>query len=263
MVAYGNRIAIKARHELERMREAARHVGEILLEVREAAHPGVTTGELEARAAESIRRRGVEASFLGYAPPGMPPYPAVMCISVNEEVVHGIPGSRELKDGDIVSLDFGVHVEGYHGDSAVTFPIGQISLEVQRLLAVTRESLYCGIEQMVAGNRLSDIGYAVQARAERDGFAVVRQFVGHGIGRSLHEPPQIPNYGDPGRGPRLRPGMVFAIEPMVTNGSYDVRMLDDDWTAVTADGSLSAHFEHTILITEQGPEILTAVPGSH
>lgn len=262
-MAYGNRIAIKTRHELERMREAARHVGEILLEVREAADPGVTTGELGDRAAESIRRRGVESSFLGYAPGGAPPYPAVMCISVNEEIVHGIPGPRELKDGDILSLDFGVHVDGYHGDSAVTFPIGSISPDVERLLTATREALYCGIEQMVEGHRLSDIGHAVQARAERDGFSVVRQFVGHGIGKALHEPPQIPNFGDPGRGPRLRPGMVFAIEPMVTTGTHEVRMLDDEWTAVTADGSLSAHFEHTILITEHGPEILTAVPGSH
>jgi methionyl aminopeptidase len=262
-VAYGNRIAIKTRHEIERMREAARHVGEILLELREAARPGVTTGELGDRAAESIRRRGVESSFLGYAPGGAPPYPAVICISVNEEIVHGIPGPRELKDGDILSLDFGVHVEGYHGDSAVTVPIGGISPDVERLLTATRDSLYCGIEQMVEGHRLSDIGHAVQVRAERDGFSVVRQFVGHGIGKALHEPPQIPNYGDPGRGPRLRPGMVFAIEPMVTNGTHEVRMLDDEWTAVTADGSLSAHFEHTILITEHGPEVLTAVPGSH
>ena len=263
MVAYGNRIAIKTRAELEKMREAARHVGEILLEVRDRARPGVTTGELSDLAARSIERRGVGSSFLGYGPGGAPPYPAVICISVNEEIVHGIPGFRELKDGDILSLDFGVHVDGYHGDSAVTFPIGEIGAETQRLLDTTRESLYSGIEQMKPGNRLSDIGHAVQARAEADGFSVVRQFVGHGIGKTLHEPPQIPNYGDAGKGPRLREGMVFAIEPMVCMGTYEVRILDDDWTAVTADGSLSAHFEHTILITDHGPEILTAVPGSH
>jgi methionyl aminopeptidase len=262
-MAYGNRIAQRTRHELEKMREAGRHVGEILLEVRERARPGITTGELDQVAARSIERRGVESSFLGYAPGGAPPYPGVMCISVNEEIVHGIPGPRELKDGDVLSLDFGVHVDGYHGDSAVTFPVGTLSPEAEKLLEATREALYCGIEQMVPGNRLSDIGHAVQTRAEGDGFSVVRQFVGHGIGKALHEPPQIPNYGDPGRGPRLRAGMVFAIEPMVTAGTYEVRMLDDEWTAVTADGSLSAHFEHTILITEHGPEVLTAVPGSH
>jgi methionyl aminopeptidase len=263
MMAYGNKIAIKTRAELETMREAARHVAEILLELRERAKPGVTTGELNQAAARSIERRKVVSSFLGYGPGGLPPYPAVICISVNEEIVHGIPGPRELKDGDILSLDFGVSVDGYHGDSAVTVPIGTIGDEARRLLVATRESLYCGIEQMVPGNRLSDIGHAVQTRAEADGFSVVRQFVGHGIGRSLHEPPQIPNFGEAGRGPRLREGMVFAIEPMVCVGTHEVRMLDDDWTAVTADGSLSAHFEHTILITAHGPEILTAVPGSH
>jgi methionyl aminopeptidase len=263
MVAYGNRIAIKTRAELEKMREAARHVGEILLEVRERAKPGVTTGELDDWARRSIERRGVGSSFLGYGPGGAPPYPAVMCMSLNEEIVHGIPGPRELKDGDILSLDFGVHVDGWHGDSAVTFPIGSISPETERLLATTRDSLYRGIEQMVPGNRLSDIGHAVQRCAESEGYSVVRQFVGHGIGRSLHEPPQIPNYGKPGKGPRLREGMVFAIEPMICIGTHEVRILDDDWTAVTADGQLSAHFEHTILITEHGPEVLTAVSGSH
>ena len=262
-MAYGNRIGIKTRAELEKMREAARHVGEILLEVRERARAGVTTRELDELAARSIDRRGVVSSFLGYGPGGAPPYPAVMCMSVNEEIVHGIPGPRELKDGDILSLDFGVHVDGWHGDSAVTLPIGDVSDETQRLLATTRDSLYRGIGQMVPGRRLSDIGHAVQACAEAEGFSVVRQFVGHGIGRALHEPPQIPNYGKPGKGPRLRAGMVFAIEPMVCVGSYEVRMLDDEWTAVTADGALSAHFEHTILITDHGPEVLTAVPGSH
>jgi len=263
MMKYENRIGIKTRAQLEKMREAARHVGEILLEIREAAKAGVTTGELNERASRSIERRGVGSSFLGYGPAGASPYPAVMCMSLNEEIVHGIPGPRELKDGDILSLDFGVHVDGWHGDSAVTFPIGEISDDTQRLLSTTRDSLYRGIEQMVPGNRLSDIGHAVQACAEAEGFSVVRQFVGHGIGQALHEPPQIPNYGRKGKGPRLREGMVFAIEPMVCVGTHDVRMLDDDWTAVTADGQNAAHFEHTILITDHGPELLTAVPGSH
>jgi methionyl aminopeptidase len=256
-------IAIRTRSEIERMRTASRHVAEILLEIRELARPGVTTAALEAAAARSIAQRGVESSFLGYGPHGLPPYPAVMCMSVNEEIVHGIPGPRELKEGDILSLDFGVIYEGYHGDSAVTIPIGEVSAQARRLLEVTRAALYRGIEQMVPGRRLSDIGHAVQRHVEAAGFSVVRDFVGHGIGRQLHEPPQIPNYGLPGRGPRLRPGMVFAIEPMVNAGGMGVRMLEDEWTAVTEDGSLSAHFEHTILITGHGPEILTRLPGSH
>lgn len=260
---YGSAIPIKTRRELASMREACRHVAEILLEVRQAAAPGVTTGELERVASRSIEKRGVESSFKGYGPHGLPRYPAVMCISVNEEIVHGIPGPRELKDGDILSLDFGVHVDGFHGDSAVTFPVGSMGEEVERLLRVTRESLYCGLAQMVPGRRLSDIGHAVQERVEAEGFSVVRDFVGHGIGRALHEPPQIPNFGAPGRGPRLKAGMVFAIEPMVNVGGPGVRTLDDQWTAVTADGSLSAHFEHTAVITDQGPEVLTRVEGSH
>lgn len=263
MTVASEKIPIKTRRELEKMREAARHVAEILLELREVAKPGVTTEELERRARRSIRRRGVVSSFQGYGPHGLPKFPAVVCVSINEEIVHGIPGPRELKEGDVLSLDFGVSVDGYHGDSAVTVPIGPVSETANRLLEATRESLYRGIDQMVSRRRLSDIGHAVQARAEADGFSVVRQFVGHGIGRRLHEPPQIPNFGPPGCGPRLRPGMVFAIEPMVAVGSADVCILDDQWTAVTADGSLAAHFEHSVLITDAGPEILTQLPGSH
>lgn len=262
-MAYGERITVKTRRELERMREAARHVGEILLELRELAKPGVTTGELDRAAERSIEKRGVVSSFKGYGPHGLPQYPASVCISVNEEIVHGIPGPRVLEDGDILSMDFGVSVDGWHGDSAVTVPIGEISEEARRLLETTRASLYCGIEQMVSGNRISDIGAAVQKRAESAGYSVVRQFVGHGIGRTLHEPPQIPNYGPGGKGARMRPGMTFAIEPMVCVGSAEVEMLDDEWTAVTADRSLSAHFEHTILVTDQGPEVLTKLEGSH
>ncbi len=262
-MAYGDRITVKTRRELERMREAARHVGEILLELRELAKPGVTTAELDRAAERSIERRGVVSSFKGYGPHGLPQYPASVCISVNEEIVHGIPGPRVLEDGDILSMDFGVSVDGWHGDSAVTVPIGEIKEEARRLLETTRASLYCGIEEMLSGNRISDIGAAVQKRAEGAGYSVVRQFVGHGIGRKLHEPPQIPNYGPAGKGARMRPGMTFAIEPMVCVGSAEVEMLDDEWTAVTADRSLSAHFEHTILVTEQGPEVLTKLEGSH
>lgn len=263
MMAASESIPIKTRHEIKTMREAGRHVAEVLLELRDAARPGVSTAELDEQARRAIKRRGVTSSFLGYAPYGLPPYPAVLCVSVNEEVVHGIPGPRELKPGDVLSLDFGLSVDGYHGDSALTIPIGTVSADVQRLIDVTRDSLDRAIAQMVPGRRLSDVGHAVQERVESDGFSVVRSFVGHGIGREMHEPPQIPNFGPGGRGPRLKPGMVFAIEPMVTAGGPEVRMLDDRWTAVTADGSLAAHFEHTILITDEGPEVLTRVPGSH
>jgi len=245
------------------MREAGRHTGEILLKLREAAQPGVTTGELNEIADGELKRRKLNSPFLGYAPGGLPAYPGVICASVNEEVVHGIPGSRELREGDILSLDFGVESSGFHGDSAVTIPIGPISEKAQELIEKTDESLTEGVSQMVMGRRLSDIGSAVQKKAESGGFSVVRQFVGHGIGRNMHEPPQVPNYGRPGRGQRLRVGMVFAIEPMVNLGSEKVRVLDDEWTAVTADGELSAHFEHTVAITDHGPEVLTRVPGSH
>ena len=262
-MSYGQRIPIKTRREIESMREAGRHVAEILLELRDAAKPGVTTRDLDRLAARQIEKRGVESSFLGYPPGGMQPYPAVLCDSGGDEIVHGIPGDRELAEGDIVSLDFGVKTRGFHGDSAVTIPIGGISQEARELLSTTSDALALGIEQMVSGNRLSDIGHAVQQRAEGAGYGVVRQFVGHGIGRVMHELPQVPNYGRPGRGPRLLPGMVFAIEPMVNMGSEGVRLLEDEWTAVTIDGELSAHFEHTVLITEGAPEVLTRIPGSH
>ena len=262
-MTYGQRIPIKVRREIETMREAGRHVAEILLELRDAAKPGVTTGELNCLAERRIKQRGIESSFLGYAPGEMSPYPAVLCVSVNDEIVHGIPGDREIREGDIVSLDFGIQTGGFHGDSAITIPIGEISDEARALLSTTRDCLELGIQQMVAGNRLSDIGSAVQQRAESDGYGVVRQFVGHGIGRVMHELPQVPNYGCPGRGPRLLPGMVFAIEPMVNVGGEAARILDDEWTAVTADGELSAHFEHTVLITDAAPEVLTRIPGSN
>jgi methionyl aminopeptidase len=263
MMGLRRRIPIKSEREIGLMREAARHVGEILLEVREHIRPGVTTGELDEIGAKSIAKRGVRSSFKGYDPHGLPKYPAVLCVSVNDEIVHGIPGPRELADGDIVSLDFGVSVDGYHGDSAVTIPVGEIEAETARLLEVTRASLDDAMEVMRPGARLSDLGNAIQQRAEGAGFGVVREFSGHGIGQALHEEPWIPNFGKPGRGPRLECGMVLAVEPMVTAGRPDVRMLDDEWTAVTADGSMSAHFEHTILVTEHGGEALTRIAGSH
>ena len=259
----GSHIPIKTRNEIEAMREAGRHVGEILLALREAAKPGLRTGEINRLALREIERRGLVSSFIGYGPGGLPPYPAAVCISINDEIVHGIPGTRKLKEGDLLSIDFGTICDGFHGDSAVTIGVGSIDEKAQELLETTRDALYVGMEQLVPGHRLSDIGHAIQDRVESAGFSVIRQFVGHGIGRELHELPQIPNYGRRGRGPRLVEGMVFALEPMVACGDYAVRMLEDEWTAVTADGSLSAHFEHTVLITEGGPEILTRVPGSH
>ena len=260
---YSNQIPIKTRSEIDSIREAGRHVAEILLELRRHAQPGVRTRDLDNVATEELDRRGLKSSFVGYGPGGLPPYPASVCVSVNEEIVHGIPGARELREGDIVGIDFGAICEGFHGDSAVTVPVGEIDEEASELLEVTRDSLYEGISQMIPGRRLSDIGNAVQKRVEAAGFSVVRQFVGHGIGVQLHETPQIPNYGKPGRGPRLVSGMVFALEPMVNAGSPGVDMLEDEWTAVTDDGALSAHFEHTVLVTEAEPEILTQVSGSH
>ena len=256
-------IQLKSARELEKMREAGRHVAEILLILRERASPGVTTGELDEVAQQEISRRKLGSSFLGYDPGGAPPYPAVVCTSLNEEIVHGIPGRRELAPGDLLKLDFGVIFEGFHGDSAVAIQIGESDPDVCRLQGVTRRSLYKGVEQMRAGNRLGDVSSAVQSEIEAGGYAVVRDFVGHGIGRSLHEPPQVPNFGRSGRGPRLRPGMVLAIEPMVNVGGPEVEVLADGWTAKTADRRLSCHYEHTVAITEDGPEILTQLPGSH
>jgi methionyl aminopeptidase len=244
------------------MREASRIVRDILVELKAAALPGTTTYELDRIAEDLIAKMGAKPAFKGYKG-----FPGVLCTSINHEVVHGIPSKkRKLQDGDLLKLDFGVAFRGYYGDSAVTVPIGRVTPEAQKLIDVTRESLQQGIAQMVVGRRLSDIGRAVQATAEAAGFSVVRKFVGHGIGRALHESPQVPNYdfthehrlGDPLSNARLRPGLVLAVEPMVNAGTADVRVLDDGWTAVTADARLSAHFEHTIVVTEQGPEVLTA-----
>ncbi|HJO25188.1 MAG: type I methionyl aminopeptidase [Myxococcota bacterium] len=262
-LSYGQKIPIKTRSEIDRMREAGRHVAEILVELRDRVRPGVGTEELDRYARKLIRERGLTSSFLGYGPYGLPAYPAVLCVSVNEEIVHGIPGGRVIREGDIVSLDFGVSVEGWHGDSAVTVCVGDVTEECRHLVEVTRESLDRAIKTMRCGQRLSDIGHAVQEFVEPAGYSVVRDFAGHGIGAAMHEPPWIPNYGPRGRGPRLVPGMVFAIEPMVNAGAPDVEILDDEWTAVTVDGAASAHFEHTILVTDDGPEVLTQVAGSH
>ena len=263
MLSYSQRIPIKTRADVDKMREAARHVAEILLELRGLVRPGITTSDLDQHAAKQIDERGLVSSFLGYGPNGLPKYPAVTCVSVNDEIVHGIPGGRVLEAGDIVSIDFGVEVGGFHGDSAVTVSVGEVAPALQKLMDVTRESLDLAIEVMRPGKRLSDIGHTVQKRVEAEGFSVVRDFAGHGIGTEMHEPPWIPNYGARGRGPRLVPGMVFAIEPMVNAGGPEVEILEDEWTAVTVDDSPSAHFEHTILITDEGPEVLTRVPGSH
>jgi len=247
-------IVCRSAAELEKMREAGRLVGEVLTELAALVAPGVTTADLDAAAERRILRAGGAPAFKGYHG-----YPATICASVNEEVIHGIPsGRRVLNEGDVISIDVGAVLDGYFGDSAITLPVGQVSEAAATLLRVTEESLFKAIETVKPGGRVSDIGHAVQQHVEAYGFSVVREFVGHGIGQQMHEEPQIPNYGDPGRGPRLAEGMVLAIEPMVNAGKPAVKVLADGWTAVTRDGSLSAHFEHTVAVTANGPWILTA-----
>jgi methionyl aminopeptidase len=246
-------IILKSPEEIAKMRRAGRIVAATINAVTAAVRPGLTTRDLDEVAEKTIMDEGATPSFKGYRG-----FPASICASVNEEVVHGIPGARTLEAGDILSLDFGAVWEGYHADSAVTVFVGEApSAETEKLVRVTEEALDAGISQVRAGNRLSDISNAVQHVVEGAGFAVVREYVGHGVGRNLHEDPQIPNYGPPGRGPELKPGLVVAIEPMVNMGGWETRVLADGWTVVTADGSLSAHFEHTIAVTEEGPEVLT------
>ncbi|HXU91352.1 MAG TPA: type I methionyl aminopeptidase [Methylomirabilota bacterium] len=250
-------IELKSTREVALMRAGGHILADVVNHLREAVRPGLSTLEIDEDVEAFIRARGALPAFKGYRG-----FPATVCISINEEVVHGIPSAhRRIKDGDIVGLDLGCIVEGYYADCAFTLAIGDVPPKVQQLLDVTRESLEAAIAECRAGRRLSDVSHAVQAHVERHGFSVVRAFVGHGIGRALHEDPQIPNFGDPGRGPQLRPGMVLAIEPMVTMGSWEVKVLDDGWTAVTRDGSLAAHFEHTIAVTEDGPEVLTSRTG--
>lgn len=245
-------IILKSREEIEKIRKSNRIAAQVLGKLREIIAPGVTTTELDRVAEEMSRENSAKPAFKGYRG-----YPASLCTSVNSEVVHGIPSNRELREGDIVSLDFGILFDGYYGDSALTVPVKEVSPEAMRLIRVTRESLYKGIEEARAGNRLGDISAAVQEHVEAAGFSVVRDYVGHGIGKSLHEDPQIPNYGTRGRGIVLKKGMVLAIEPMVNEGRYGVRVTGDGWTVITEDGKLSAHFEHTIAISDDGPEILS------
>jgi len=245
-------ISIKNSREIDLLRKSAQIVAESLLLAKSLIQPGVRTIELDKEIAEFIRSKGARPAFKGFHG-----YPANICISINEQVVHGIPGPRILRQGDIVSVDIGVELNGYYGDAARTFPVGKVSPEKEKLLRITRESLYKGIEAAREGNRLYDIGYAIQTHVERAGFSVVRDLVGHGIGKEMHEEPQIPNYGEPNRGPRLKAGMVFAIEPMVNVGEYEVYTQNDQWTVVTRDGLPSAHFEHDVVITKNGAEILS------
>jgi methionyl aminopeptidase len=245
-------IILKSPTEIELMRAAGRIVAQTLMELGTIIAPGITTKELDRIAEEFITRSGALPAFKGYRG-----FPASICTSINSQVVHGIPGLNRLENGDIVSIDIGVFYDGYYGDAAATFGVGQISCEAESLIRITRESLAKGIEQAVEGNRLSDISHAIQAHVEGNGYSVVRDYVGHGIGQSMHEDPQVPNFGVPGKGPRLKEGMVLAIEPMVNQGGYNVKTLIDSWTVVTSDGSLSAHFEHSVAITRNGPLILT------
>lgn len=245
-------IVIKSEREIELMREANQIVAETHLLLAEVIKPGITTAEIDRIAEEHIRKRGAIPAFKGYQG-----FPATVCVAINEQVVHGIPGSRSLEEGDIIGLDLGAIKNGYYGDAARTLPVGKVSPLAEKLIEVTREALNQGIAQAREGNRLSDISHAIQIYAESHGFSVVREYVGHGIGREMHEAPQVPNYGQSGRGPRLKKGMTLAIEPMINAGRYEVKLMSDRWTVVTADGSLSAHYEDTIAITSGEPLILS------
>lgn len=255
MTAVRQGIELKGERELEWMREAGRINALALVAARSIVRPGVTTADLDAAAAEVLRKHGARPAFLGVA--GAYPYPAVTTTSVNDELVHGIPGKRKLREGDIVGIDCGTVVEGYYADSAITVGVGEISKLAQRLLEVTERSLADGIREMRPGRRTGDVSAAIQAWVERHGFHVVRNYTGHGIGRRMWESPQVPNYGLPGKGPVLRPGMTIALEPMVLVGTQETRVLEDQWGVASADGSLAAHFEHTVAVTQGEPEILT------
>jgi methionyl aminopeptidase len=250
-------IVLKSRREIELMRVASRVTAEALNAMREAVRPGITTRELDCIAAEVIASRGGKPAFLGYPPGSRHPFPATINASINEELVHGIPSNRVLEEGSIISLDCGAVLDGWVGDAAFTMAVGRVSPDVQRLLDVTEASLYEGIRMCVPGNRVGDISHAIQSYVEGHGYSVVREYSGHGVGRSMHEEPHILNWGQPRRGPLLKPGMTFALEPMVIMGNPETRVLADHWTVVTKDGSLCAHFEHTIAVTENGPDILT------
>ncbi len=248
---------LKSREEIAVMDRANRVVLEILEILRGMVKPGVTTAQLNAVAEEELAKRGAKSPFKNYAPMGLPPYPAVVCASVNDVIVHGIPNGYAAREGDLISVDLGVTLHGLVADSAVTLPVGDVGAEAQRLLDVCQDALAAGIMEAQAGNRLSDISHAVQTVVEEAGFSVVRSLVGHGVGRSYHEDPQIPNYGPPGRGPVLQEGMTLAIEPMITAGAPEVYVHDDDWSISSVDESLAAHFEHTVAVTAEGPRILT------
>jgi methionyl aminopeptidase len=254
-MGWDRNIVIKSKDELARMREVGRLNALVLKMVREMIEPGITTGELDAAAEAMIRKNGGTPIFKGY--PGPYPYPATLCISLNSELVHGIPGKRKIKEGDIVSVDCGTRLNGFVGDSAFSAGVGKISPVAQKLLEVTEQSLYEGIAKMRAGNRTGDVSAAVQSYVEKHGFHVTREYTGHGVGRDMHEGPQVPNYGTPGKGVMLRQGMTIALEPMVLVGTPNTRVLADQWTVVSADGSLTAHFEHSVAITEDEPLILT------
>ena len=251
-------IFLKSAREIEIMRRANAIVAEILEELKEKIAPGVRTAELDALAEELTYRKKARPAFKGYTMAGRV-YPRTLCTSINEEIVHGIPSERALKEGDIIGLDFGVIYEGFYGDSAVTVGVGKVSEKAERLMQVAEEALYKGIDQLQDGKRLGDLAWAIQNTVESAGFSVVRAFVGHGIGTKLHEEPPVPNYGEPDRGLRLKEGMVLAIEPMVNAGGYEVEIKEDGWTAVTRDGSLSTHFEHSVAITKNGPYILSKI----
>ena len=238
--------------EIAKMRKAGRVVAEMHARIRDAIRPGVTTLDLDRVGREVIDRNGARSNFLNYHG-----FPAVICASPNHVIVHGIPNDEPLEEGDIVSIDCGAIIQGYHGDAAYTWPVGSISAEAEKLMRVTEESLWAGVEQMCDGNRISDIGHAVQTVAEGAGYSVVREYVGHAIGTAMHEKPEVPNYGPPGKGPKLRVGNVFAVEPMVNLGGRETEVLPDGWGVITADHSLSAHFEHSIAITDDGPQVLT------
>jgi methionyl aminopeptidase len=252
-------LELKSDADLKPMRRAGQIVAEVLSRLREEVRPGITTLELDRIAEEMTLERGAFPAFKGYQV-GTRIFPASLCVAVNDEVVHGIPSaSRVLRDGDIVGIDFGVQFQGYYADAALTVPVGEVSSQALKLLTITREALDAGIEALKVGNRLGDLSHAIQKHAEGAGFSIVREFVGHGIGRRLHEEPQVPNFGEPGKGRLLREGMVLAIEPMVNLGAPGVFLKEDGWTAVTRDGSLSAHFEHSVALTAEGPEVLTAL----
>lgn len=246
-------IELKSAQEVVRMREAGAVVGRLLRHLRDIAQAGMTTRQLDEESVEFLKKENAKPAFLGYRG-----FPATLCVSVNEEVVHGIPGSRRMREGDVVSIDAGAIVDGWFADAAITLALGRVSKPAEALIETARCALEAGIAQAVIGNRISDISHAIQQCIDKQGFGIVRDFVGHGIGRALHEDPPIPNFGEPNTGPRLKAGMVLAIEPMVTLGGYEVEVLSDGWTAVTKDRSLAAHFEHTVAVTERGAEVLTA-----